>query len=603
MNREKAREYYLVFISIVFGIFVTSWADPLVRTLKTQDALAVGHTAIVRQAIQHVLEGETNSALTETFRTNLVSKLTTNVTAKLHPQVATTTDHSLRSVFTDQQWQHGILTLLVIIALWWWYGVFLRWFAPAEGFVMYLFDFVSLSCFAVATGLWSSLGNGFPLTVSIASVLISTRFFFARRATRKVARAKLALLGAMITVGVFGGASLLVWAGAVWRGGNLDLETYKIVTLGFMLLSIVVTCVAVWMTEGLWWQRAFLPGALEMPDRLLPPADTLKRINYPLSLDALRNLQRRAHVEFQQRCVSLGLHRCGADLNSAVHTSEDLHNQVLLAAFASDGSAEDILKRFKVMYFVHWLDDVLDQRKYSWCQLKSTQSKLVERGCKKDIEGYEELFDGPLKGHRALAGEIRSWFKSPTGFDLGIQRLIIGSFVFKPKSKHWFGEGETDLQDRAREGHKTLLKQHGIRDELILAENQCFADLSTKTVTEFWHGMESGTVDYKYVLLFSLLYGPGLYYHDVDEERLANEHSETWRDPNEDRVAAFVEQVGGLLDGMIEKDPRKASRVWEVAAFTECFSNVFPAKVKKAYDKVVTQLGDRIGILRSPEAH
>src|SRR3972149_1984332 len=122
--RETEDEWYVTFISIVFGVFISVWIEPLASLIQMY------------------------SSLEEVLFTFVIAR--------------------------------GLLMLLILICLWWWYAMFLGKVEPAKGFVLDFYDFLSLGAFAVAARFWHR-SLLFPTTVLYASALMLYRFWRARR--------------------------------------------------------------------------------------------------------------------------------------------------------------------------------------------------------------------------------------------------------------------------------------------------------------------------------------------------------------------------------------------------------------------------------------
>ncbi len=63
---------------------------------------------------------------------------------------------------------------MMLVCLWWWYGIFIGKIDPAKGFPMFAYDFVSLGSFAIAFRVWPQ-PFAFPVTVFVAALDIGVR--------------------------------------------------------------------------------------------------------------------------------------------------------------------------------------------------------------------------------------------------------------------------------------------------------------------------------------------------------------------------------------------------------------------------------------------
>ena len=92
----ETTELYMAFISIVSGVFMAVWLEPVARLFP--------HELSPREVITRVMSRD-----------------------------------GLR----------GSLIFLILLCLWWWYAWFLGQIDPARGFVLFAFDFVTLCAFAM----------------------------------------------------------------------------------------------------------------------------------------------------------------------------------------------------------------------------------------------------------------------------------------------------------------------------------------------------------------------------------------------------------------------------------------------------------------------
>ena len=111
---DKNVNWYVAFISIVFGVFISVWAEPMTATLRLT--------------------------------------------------IAESEDPTVTYLLLAR----GFLLFLVLVCLWWWYAIFLAKVDPAKGFIMFAYDFLSLGAFSLAFSVWES-ETIFSFTVMIAA--------------------------------------------------------------------------------------------------------------------------------------------------------------------------------------------------------------------------------------------------------------------------------------------------------------------------------------------------------------------------------------------------------------------------------------------------
>lgn len=126
VEQEETQEgltWYVTFISIVFGVFISVWVQPL--------------------------EGE---GIRGAFPPTSLS------------------DALLLA--------RAILMFVILVCLWWWYAIFLGKVNPAKGFPMYIYEFTTLAVFAIGFRYWDH-AYLFPWAVFIGSALMLGRFYLA----------------------------------------------------------------------------------------------------------------------------------------------------------------------------------------------------------------------------------------------------------------------------------------------------------------------------------------------------------------------------------------------------------------------------------------
>lgn len=193
--------WYLTFISIVFGVFISVWVQPLTTLFGNGK-----------------------------------------------------TEQELVNAFLSKDAIRGALMFHILICLWWWYGIFLGRIDPARTFFKFGYDFLSLCGFAIAFRFWDN-AKVFPFIVFFAAALMFIRFGFALLRARNNRKAVWALgcaLGILFCFIAFAaGMGFTIFMFEI----NID-EIENIIEFGVMALlgmSIFITVIAVTITEGLAW--------------------------------------------------------------------------------------------------------------------------------------------------------------------------------------------------------------------------------------------------------------------------------------------------------------------------------------------------------------
>ncbi len=173
-DRERYTQFYLVFISIVFAVFLSVWIVPIGDLFD-----------VAGEKPEDVLEA-----------------------------------------FLSERNIRGVVMFAILVSLWWWYGKFLGQLDPATGFVMFGYDFVSLGSFAIAFRVWPQ-PIVFSAAVCFAALLMLIRFEFTNRIlkkqrfskycpARKAIRAAIFILGAFI----LNSSVTLFWAASIMFGSD-----------------------------------------------------------------------------------------------------------------------------------------------------------------------------------------------------------------------------------------------------------------------------------------------------------------------------------------------------------------------------------------------
>lgn len=207
-------QFYLVFISIVFGVFFAVWIVPLSKYY--------------------------------------------------HGQPKTDIKTTLNILWTLNMFR-GAVTFVMLVCLWWWYGTFIGHIAPAVGYWVYLYDFVTLCSFAVAFQMWNHQ-SVFPMMVFLAAGLMLGRFSFAYQNIEAGSNAQSAMWGAIVILAAFMLTAIASIIGAYNENRKAKKNSPASVSisdslvdiwasveksiLALLVIGIGITFYAVWITEG-----------------------------------------------------------------------------------------------------------------------------------------------------------------------------------------------------------------------------------------------------------------------------------------------------------------------------------------------------------------
>lgn len=237
-------DFYLVFISIVFGVLVAVWIEPLSELLRLNDPIDQ----------QPDIQG-----LVKIFYMNALKMV------------------------------RGAIMFLILTCLWWWYARFLGRVAPATRYWSFLYDFVSLCCFAVAFRTWGSTAF-FPVIVMISAFLMMIRFQHAKFGHGITEPQKTALkiaIWALYTVLLGAGGALMAVIYMITQHGEKNANTnatsedwiiVEVVTLIVLTVGILATMLAVCRVEG---APSFFPNVLKQLLNSPKPQDSTKETTLP----------------------------------------------------------------------------------------------------------------------------------------------------------------------------------------------------------------------------------------------------------------------------------------------------------------------------------
>ena len=210
---KRDTQLYFMFISIVFGVFIAVWIEPV----------------------------------TIIFPYSGVDATNPNF-----------------DVFIERLWSVkmfiGITMFMMLVCLWWWYGSFLGYLSPAKGFWLYFYDFITLCSFAIGFRLWYH-PIVFPMIVVIAATLMLIRFAGVLAVVDEVksnTRGRAALRLAINVLLTFVLVSIGMVMQPIFQNSGTSYqerlannwEIYQFMVIGLLFVGIIATVLAVLITEG-----------------------------------------------------------------------------------------------------------------------------------------------------------------------------------------------------------------------------------------------------------------------------------------------------------------------------------------------------------------
>lgn len=324
----------------------------------------------------------------------------------------------------------------------------------------------------------------------------------------------------------------------------------------------------------------------------------------------LRDACRQGLQEFDN-LFDLDKHNKLVRLESRVHAQGDLMIQSYILGipscnFDETGRATD-LRNAKITHkahlvgLSHWLDDLVDGRKehYVLKRLpKNDMDKFMRKAFGKDAkEVFDEIYGGLIKRHVrgadvwakvGAAIEKRRLPDNESYLYAGMNRVAIGSIMFSPRV-------EKKKRNAVMEIHNYVVREQAIKEaptefraavKRVLEEmdsddamiGKALIALTTKTVQEISMGSEGHRVNGTLSLLYSLLYAPLLYFHDIDAELDEGEMTalESF-DVGYERIIPWLRMIRNIIDMMGEEfDDRHEGRGLQLEMAFRCFEDVIP---------------------------
>ena len=204
---EQRSDLYMIFVSIIFGIFIAVWLEPVVKLFSPTESFA---------------------EIFEVIQTRAVLR--------------------------------GVLVFLMLIGLWWWYAWFLGHIDPSQTLWMFAVDFITLGAFAMGFRFWAHV-QIFPIVVFVAAGLMLGRFSAAIKSTNSRSKERWALVLAVATLGIYAFGAGMAAAGSIFIYDGSDEMWNKIWNwidygvMGLLFLGVVATALAAIKTEGMTWRK------------------------------------------------------------------------------------------------------------------------------------------------------------------------------------------------------------------------------------------------------------------------------------------------------------------------------------------------------------
>lgn len=517
----------------------------------------------------------------------------------------------------------GLFFLADIMCIMWWYAKYIYRIQTTATLSTFFVDFGVCAMFNVAAHRWTD-HRVFLTATLIASTLLVWRFLSLYRSEeandtdRRVLRAARNWVGVAILVSAF----LLLavpFALALFARGHAELVEgaerfrkffYPVAVATLSGIGIVLTFkfadriqVSTDIHEA--GSQRFVPMELHWPSRI---ADD-KELRRQLGASTRRGLDRFANL-FKGGPTDLDHDR----LFSRVHPQGDLRVQSYILATPSWTPssqqivrADEIEKKAFMVGASHWLDDLVDGR--GELQIYNRLAKEEDWGL--SLDRAEEIFARIFKDiivkhtdehfYLKFVKHIRDSVLLPENrpyLFFSLNRVAIGAAIFGPRVKQSLRESLLEQHNSRIENLIRREQQQAGRDrfawydQLLQLLTAMKADpdglgklvlgLMTKTVQDMAMASEARHVCFGRSVVYSALYAPLLYFHDVDRELEYHEIVPLESlDVHYEDVVPWMEQLDALIEDD-ETDTRRESRRAQLRMAFRCFRPNLPEVARDA---------------------
>lgn len=572
---DKSTEQSISIVGILFAVSVAFWANNLANYLGpveiTKTVLA-GGTASIQQA-------------------------------KLHTAVITLVS--------------GVLFLLDILCVLWWYAKYIYRIRPTSTLGTHFLDFGVVGMFVLASSKWTVPGI-FLIATLIAVTLLALRFYLiykgpdATDTDRQIliralwglglAAVIVATLGLLTVVIVF---ALADGPEAIQKVRLNTLNSW-ILPAGPGALSAIGIALTLWLRDKIaiaveihdGTSRNFVPMPIHWPRELSSDGNAVGRIRN-FTTEGLRNFDN----SFTGQVGKLSHER----VRSRVHAEGDLRVQsyvLSVPSYQEDLAQNEIAKKSFMVALSHWLDDLLDGRSEVITFRKLTELDedygfdLANSNLQNSESLFEYVYEQEIIRHTskefytALLPKIRQCAVLPQNtkylfwslFRVAAGAVIFGPRVHKTDRKAILDKHNQKLLRLAEDSPATNEWKRDLRT--ILQDMQAseigeiLLGLTTKTVQDMAMASENRDVNFALVILYSLLYAPLLYFHDVTPEVETQEivALDTF-DVNYDVIIPWLSDIRGLCEDQGIEDDRRRYRLQQIEMAYLCFEKKLPAAV------------------------
>lgn len=504
----------------------------------------------------------------------------------------------------------GVVFLVDVVCIIWWYSQYIYKIQPTPTFQTHFIDFGICAAFNVAASLWTS--GWFLGATMFGSGLLFFRFYGLRNSPFANGNDQAILLSAfrwMIAAFV---VSTILSLAVFSLLSHLDWD-YQIM---FPVLAILLSGIGIYLTIKHREMITVSADIHEVRRKRFKPME----LYWPPALKHNESLRRqvrdacRKGLEAFDSLFDVDRRNKLVRLQSRVHAQGDLVIQSYILGIPScqlDGKdsvttlrTSEVTHKAQLVGLSHWLDDLVDGRKehYVLQILQIHDRDKLSESIRKAIgehsdKAFHEIYGGLIKRHVlgndvwdgvCKAIEERSLTGNECYLYAGLNRVAIGAVMFSPRV-------EEKKRDAVIKAHNRLVREKAIEaapsefqdavkevlEEIDSDDDQigkALLALTTKTVQELGMGSEGQRVNFTLSLLYSLLYAPLLYFHDIDNELDEGEMAvlEPF-DVGYERILPWLRQIREIIDKMGNlNDKRHEGRLLQLDMAFRCFEHAIP---------------------------
>jgi len=512
----------------------------------------------------------------------------------------------------------GILFLLDLLCIVWWYARYIYRVQPRAEFKTYFLDFIICSMFALAANSWTK-PKTFMFATLCGSGFLIFRFvlLYLGSSASQTDRYILKIAGFALLLAVPTSAGCLLGVDKLLQGRNIEIYICGPSLPGVLsLIGIVLTiCLKTKIDVAVAiYSARYAPIS---PAYLAWPA---------LKEEEKKEEEKKKEVDSQHARIR---HRVKAGLEdfnnlfhqfrkhdriySRVHSATELRVQSYILALPScqeEDYAPEIENKAFMVAVSHWLDDLVDGRNelFVYKQLQKYKNLHHDPPLSDDIEHAKKLF---TQIYRPLIIRYtdRNFYDRlydkiceccSLSFNrkymlLGLNRVAYGAAVFSPKltraqrmriladhndfMKVWNVEEKGKFEDNVEH----IINKISVGDEA----GPILLGLTTKTVQEVALSSEKPEFNIGLSILLSILYAPLIYYHNIMQELDNDEMIQLQSlDTDSDLWMPWLWEVCEILNEFKDKDERHTMRIKEIEMAYGCFRPMLPEHIKPELEKI-----------------